>query len=87
MNAVGGPTASHRLATVVGISALPSSCAEAKLGCEMLDLEGSEHFGEHVGNHIFGWAIHKLNAAILDDPVDEVKANIDVLGASMVTVV
>ena len=65
----------------------PSKCGKSKLGCEVLDLSEWESFCECVGNHVISRAVNKLNRAVFDDIANEMEADVDVLGTSMVLVV
>jgi hypothetical protein len=46
----------------------------------MLHLGRGQGFYECVSNHVIGWAIDKVQGALLNDPVNEVVAHINVLG-------
>ena len=53
----------------------------------MLDLWRRECLGKSIGNHNICWAVDKSYFAVVNDPVDEVKVDVDVLGVGMVLVV
>lgn len=46
-----------------------------------------EHLGERVGDHVPRRTIDEMDVLLVDDPADEMKANIDVSGTGMILVV
>ena len=65
----------------------PSSGEQAKGRREVLDLGRGEGLRQDVGDHVLGGAVDELNLLVLDDPADEVVADVDVLRTGMVLVV
>ena len=65
----------------------PSRCSKSELGHEMLDFRRWKGLGKGIGDHVICRAVNKPNRAIFDDVVDEMKANVNVLGASVVLVI
>ena len=39
----------------------------------MLDFSGGKSLGEHIGGHIIGWAINKVDLAFFNNPVNEME--------------
>jgi hypothetical protein len=46
-----------------------------------------EHFSEHIGHRVIGWAVNQLQCPLLNYPADLVVAHVDVLHACMVLMV
>jgi len=65
----------------------PSSRAEAKLVAEVLDFGRGKSLRHRVGNHVVGRAIDKADRAVVNDPANEVEANIDMLRTSVVLMI
>ena len=65
----------------------PSFCAQSKSCGKMLYLDGWQHLGERVGNHVISGAINEVQGALLNDPLDPVIVHVDVLGPGVVLVV
>ena len=53
----------------------------------MLDLSGWESFCECVSNHVVGRAVNKMNRAVFNNILNEMEADVNMLGTSMVLVV
>ena len=47
----------------------------------MLHLGRWQGLGERVSDHVIGWAIDKMQGALLDDPANKMVAHINVLSA------
>ena len=65
----------------------PSRCRKSELGRKVLDLSRWKSFRERVSNHVVSRAVNKLNRAVFDDVANEMEADVDVLGTSVVLVV
>jgi len=65
----------------------PSSHAKPQLRCEVFHFYTQERLGKHVCEHVFGWAMNEPNCAIFDDSVNEMEADIDMLGLGMVLII
>jgi len=53
----------------------------------MLYFRRGKGFGKCVGNHIVSGTENKAQGAFLDDPSDEVKTDIDVLGTCVILMI
>jgi hypothetical protein len=53
----------------------------------MLHLGRWQGLDEHVYDHVIGWAVNEVQGTLLDDPLDEVVAHVDMLRAHVVLMV
>jgi hypothetical protein len=65
----------------------PSNGAESEAAREVLDLRRGECLGERICNHVSSGAVNEVEGAPLNNPMNEMIADIDVLGPCVVTVV
>jgi hypothetical protein len=50
---------------------------------KIFGLDNRKRFGENVRNHIFSGTINEIDGVILNTKLDEMVADVDVLGTSM----
>ena len=60
---------------------------ESEFCSEVLDFGGRKGLSKCIDNHVISGAVDKSMFAIINDPADEVEANVNVLAAGMVLVV
>ena len=60
---------------------------KGKTCCEMFHLSRGQGLGEGISNHVIGQAIDDAQGALLNDPLDEVVAHVNVLYVHMVLVI
>ena len=53
---------------------------ESEFNSEMLDFQWRERFSKYVGHHVFCRTINEPDFSFFDDPTNEMKPNIDMLG-------
>ena len=54
---------------------------------EVLDFWRGKGLGEHIGNHIVGGAVDKVQFAIINNPADKMEVYVDVFGVGVILVV
>jgi len=52
----------------------------------VLDFWGGEGFGKDVGYHVFSRAVNEADFPFFDDPMDEMKTDVDMFRASVILV-
>jgi hypothetical protein len=53
----------------------------------MFDFGRRQCFCESISNHVFGGTVNEMKWALFNDPMNEVKSDVNVLGMSMVLMV
>ena len=65
----------------------PSNYCESQFQGEVLDFGRWQSFGKGVGHHVIGWAINQMEMTVFDNIANEVKTDVNILGASMILMV
>ena len=57
----------------------PSLRAQSKTSGEVFYFRWWQRFREHVGHHVFSWAINEPDDALFDNPTNKMKTNVNIL--------